>query len=163
MHLGTVLAHVARPARATEARSGAPTATDSTMYRTARGVRREGWNAGSGVRVGVEVVDCSPQVGRAQLKSTITTQPAAHQCPWRPMGPRSSQSTFAKALDPSQRMCLRIDTSISTQKLPSKLYTDPYTPVPSAQRRTMACMCPPVTALGRVGRLGAAGKRGPSS
>ena len=48
--------------------------------------------------------------------------------------------------------CTRPSTSISSQKLPSKLYTDPYTPAPSAQRRTMACMCPPVTALGRVGR-----------
>ena len=85
-----------------------------------RGVRREGWNAGSGVRVGVEVVDCSPQVGRAQLKSTITTQPAAHQCPWRPMGPRSSQSTFAKALDPSQRMCLGTDTRARDRRSPGK-------------------------------------------
>ena len=54
--------------------------------------------------------------------------------------------------DPTSTCTCVYYSSISSQKLPSKLYTDPYTPVPSAQRRTMACMCPPVTALGRVGR-----------
>ena len=93
--------------------------------------------------------------------SAGSAEPAEPAAPAAPAAPARGPSAavlkklvvnFFNFFEPGggpEQLCTSFE---ARQKLLPKLYTDPYTPVPSAQRRTMACMCPPVTALGRVGR-----------